>query len=144
MSTEPKQKNNRWMVIPLLVPIGLFCAWAVYNNIKLLPSCPLYNMSGVHCPGCGMTRATRAILNFDIIAAIRYNPLYVIFLPYLFWLTVPPFFAWVRKKKCVRKKPKKAIVVAFIVLFVFWFVLRNIPHPSLDWARPTPDTIFTK
>lgn len=49
--------------------------------VPILPVCPLHALTGLHCPGCGATRATRALLHGDIVAALHWNPLFVIALP---------------------------------------------------------------
>ena len=38
-------------------------------------SCPIKYVTGVSCPGCGMSRATWAILRLDFSAAVYYHPL---------------------------------------------------------------------
>jgi len=31
-----------------------------------------------------------------------------------------------------------------LMVFLFWFIARNIPHPAFEWTRPTPDTLFDR
>jgi len=45
--------------------------------------CPIKNLTGRNCPGCGMTRATSSALHGDFKQALRYNRLVVIVLPIL-------------------------------------------------------------
>ncbi len=54
----------------------LFCVGALLI-ILLLPSfyrCPFYTISGIPCPGCGMTRAFFSALGMDWRQALRWNP----------------------------------------------------------------------
>lgn len=44
------------------------------------PPCPVKALFKIPCPGCGMTRAAKALMRFDISAAFRYN---IIFIPLL-------------------------------------------------------------
>lgn len=54
---------------------------AVYAVMQLLGiTCPIKFLTGISCPGCGMTRAWLALLRLDLHAALAYHP--------LFWL--PP------------------------------------------------------
>jgi hypothetical protein len=36
--------------------------------------CPFYLLTGIHCPGCGMTRACIALARGEIGQALQYNP----------------------------------------------------------------------
>lgn len=38
--------------------------------------CPFRNLTGMPCPGCGMTRAWFAFLRLDILSAIYYHPMF--------------------------------------------------------------------
>jgi hypothetical protein len=50
------------------------------------PLCPMAGTFGVPCPGCGLTRATLALLRGDIHAALHFHP--------LVWLLAPLFIGF--------------------------------------------------
>jgi hypothetical protein len=55
----------------------LFCVGALVL-IRLLPyfyRCPFYAVTGIPCPGCGMTRAFFAAVHLDWRQALRWNPM---------------------------------------------------------------------
>lgn len=56
--------------------LGLFIALTQLMGI----TCLIKELTGVSCPGCGMTRATMALVKLDFAAAVYYHPL-VFFLP---------------------------------------------------------------
>ena len=43
--------------------------------------CPLKYITGISCPGCGMTRAWGAVLRLDFAAAFRFHPLWILPIP---------------------------------------------------------------
>ena len=45
------------------------------------PLCPLAGSMGVPCPGCGLTRATLALLHGDVRAALHFHPLVLLLTP---------------------------------------------------------------
>jgi hypothetical protein len=50
----------------------------------LLP-CPIRNIFGIRCPGCGMTRAFVAMSSGNMPRAWRHNPFSFIVVPLLAW-----------------------------------------------------------
>ncbi len=45
--------------------------------------CPMAVITGIPCPGCGMTRATLHALHGDFAASFRFHPLAMIIVPLL-------------------------------------------------------------
>jgi hypothetical protein len=41
------------------------------------PLCPLHAVTGIPCPGCGMTRAARSLIQGDFRDAALFNPLFM-------------------------------------------------------------------
>ncbi|MBR5527542.1 MAG: DUF2752 domain-containing protein [Clostridia bacterium] len=56
-------------------------AYALFNYFGI--SCVYLELTGIPCPGCGMTRALFAVLRGDLAAAIKHNAL-IFFMPYVF------------------------------------------------------------
>jgi hypothetical protein len=42
---------------------------------RFVPACPFHALTGVPCPGCGVTRAALAFFRGDLAAAFGWNPL---------------------------------------------------------------------
>lgn len=83
--------------------------------------CPVKALTGLNCPGCGITRMFVALFHGNIYQAFRYNPLVFIELPILVILILLYKF---------NKKSRKVVNVLFIILLVITIVygiLRNIP-----------------
>ena len=57
-----------------------------------LPTCPLYELTGLWCPGCGLTRATHAVLRGHLGAAFGYN----LFFPLFLGAIIVGWLAWMR------------------------------------------------
>ena len=70
-------KRDFWLVNILIgsaVLLTLF--FLLLQHTGVLPSfpCVLYMALGIYCPGCGGTRALRALLGGHFIRSLRYNP----------------------------------------------------------------------
>lgn len=64
--------------------------------------CPIRFITGVSCPGCGMTRAIVSILRLDFAGAFHYHPLFILapvmFLLFIFEDYIKPGivkFSWI-------------------------------------------------
>lgn len=66
-------KRFFWTISPLSL-IGVLIALEV-------PLCPMKNFLGVPCPGCGLTRATEAMLTGDLASMVLFHPLAPIVTP---------------------------------------------------------------
>jgi hypothetical protein len=102
--------------LPLLVLI----AFAVIP----LPTCPSRLFVGLPCPGCGLTRATLALLRFDLEAMWRFHPLAPIMTPVVGWALTKPVLeelGWIPKHRVFLRVPNVvwgALVLAFFGLYV--------------------------
>jgi hypothetical protein len=61
--------------------VGLLIAPFAIGMAVDLPLCPSAALLGVPCPGCGLTRATLALLHGDLGTALRFHPLVPILAP---------------------------------------------------------------
>ena len=79
---------------------------------------PVTDLFGFPCPGCGMTRATLALLRLDFVAAFKYNP--SIYIGILLLIYVP--LRNIKLFTNLNIKPNKVILYAgllVIAIFVF-------------------------
>lgn len=75
-----KHKSTQKVILALLL---LVYFGVVYTVFPLLGwDCVFLTFFGVPCPGCGMTRAAKALLRLDLAAAWHYHPL-VFAMPYV-------------------------------------------------------------
>lgn len=51
-----------------------------------LPLCPTRALFGVPCPGCGLTRASAALLRLDLVSVWRFHPLAPVLVPLVLFL----------------------------------------------------------
>ncbi len=95
VSQQDQPKHRRWhLIAALLADVRLSRAMllgtGIYGilvcfNLPVFP-CPFNNVTGLPCPGCGMTRSTLALMNGRFLDSLRYNALTWIMI--LFWLIV--------------------------------------------------------
>jgi len=61
--------------LALVLGAALLTIYAVDpSQHALTPPCPYRTLLGLACPGCGLTRATHALLHGDVSRAFAFNP----------------------------------------------------------------------
>lgn len=87
---------------------ALFFAWLALYLLDI--GCVFRLMTGIPCPGCGMTRAWLAALRLDFAAAIAYHP--------LFWAVPIAFVLAFVREETTSDKVKCGIDIVIAVLCV--------------------------
>lgn len=102
----------------------------------IYPPCPFYTFTRLHCPACGTTRSTHALLHGRVAQAFAYNPISPWLLPIL------GVYALYRAARFIRGQPREPrrvsnawLWVMFAVILAFW-IARNIPVKPFTWIAP--------
>ncbi len=101
------------------------------------PKCLFHQWSGLHCAGCGMTRATHALLQGDVLTALRYNPLIMgLILTGVLALACEGIARWSGKNLPLRLHPSWRLVRGLVVLLIAFWIMRNIPNWPFTLLAP--------
>lgn len=96
------------------------------------PACPFRAATGLDCPGCGGTRAVRALTQGDLGRAADHNLLFLLVLP----LLVAGWALWLGRsldlthRRLLRWTPTTNAVVAAVL--ASWWVARALPFEPLS------------
>lgn len=96
------------------------------------PLCPLKAVVGWDCPACGCLRATHALTNGQIGAALDHNVIWVLMVP----VVVLGWAAWMARSlgaTVPRLRLPSWVAPAFIIGLVAFGVVRNLPIPGHDF-----------
>ncbi len=104
--------------VKLLIPLSMVAVvYLIFHLVGI--GCPIKFVSGISCPGCGMSRACLSLLSLDFSAAFHYHP--------LFWIV--PLFPVLYILREAGKFPKKAYdtcIIAICVLFLGVWLVRML------------------
>lgn len=94
--------------------------------------CLFHLSTGLHCPGCGSTRAISSIMQGDLATALKNNLLILLWGPYLVYRGIQAARSWIdQEPKRIWEPPKRFIFVFLIITFAYT-VLRNLPIEVLN------------
>ncbi len=68
-----------WCILAALLALGIFVRVTGIGISRILGGCAFHELTGLYCPGCGGTRAMRALFAGDIIRSFCYHP----FVPFI-------------------------------------------------------------
>ncbi|MFD2673249.1 DUF2752 domain-containing protein [Marinicrinis sediminis] len=99
--------------------------WLPVTNIGV--PCVFHSLTGLDCPGCGMTRASLALLNGDLYQVFRFNP--------LIFFIAPLYIAFLIASKMQKRQLSQWLIVIMVISALAFGILRNVPF--FDWLAPT-------
>jgi hypothetical protein len=113
--TLMKYANNKKQLKTIILIFFIVIIYILLNNKLHRSICIFYNITGVPCPGCGMTRSFMSLLKLDFKSSFNYHPLFplVFFLPFLI----------------IRKNTK--LIFLFCSVFIIVWMIRLVfyfPH----------------
>lgn len=118
MGEQPKRKKIAMAAAyaaAIAMPLVLLFLFNPETN-RLFPPCPVYWVTGFHCPGCGSLRALHNLMHGHLFTALTLNPLMIISIPLVAVMFSNP--AWVYR----RWVPWAALVV-----LIGYGIVRNVP-----------------
>lgn len=119
---SPKQRVGSLALGGLVFGLGAF------GLMELRLGCLFRELTGLHCPGCGMTRAMQAAMQGEMVKAFRFNPLGMILLPLVGVGIGMEMLGWVRRRPLPFRLEFGARGVWLIagIVVLFW-IFRNLP-----------------
>lgn len=117
--------------------VGVFFV-SYFNPVTagFFPVCPLYAMTGLLCPGCGMTRGFHAFFSGDFLGAMRYNALLPVFFLLFAYFGVSMFLVLTRGRGLSFKIFRPASILALLIVLIVFAVVRNLPYYPFTLLAP--------
>lgn len=115
----------------ILIYLGLLLIFITYYILNkktgfYIP-CIFHEITGLDCPGCGITRCLFHLINLNFLDAFKVNPLVFIYLPFIiaYYLYQSYLYIYDKKDKILVKIPKYFMYIV-LVITILYGVLRNI------------------
>lgn len=115
-------------ILWVLAGAGAFALFFVFDPsaLRYCPPCPFHAMTGLHCPGCGSTRALHQLAHGNFISAFRLNALAILAVPVLGVLLA----------RGGRQFIRPVWIWSLLAVVVVFGVLRNLPWQPFMLLAP--------
>ncbi|HEY2787596.1 MAG TPA: DUF2752 domain-containing protein [Fimbriiglobus sp.] len=131
-------RGSLWLLLTCGAAAGLYVLAVVPpTTSSWYPPCMLHATTGLHCPGCGLTRAVHAALNGNFSQAFAYNVLAPVFLAVAGFAAVKSLWYWTwGTNPPQNRETSKWIPIGIAVCLVLFGILRNIPAYPFTLLAP--------
>lgn len=99
--------------------------WLPWTGLSI--PCVFHEVTGLYCPGCGITRTVLSLIHGDLPQAFRFNM--------LVFVLAPMYLAYAISTKYKWNMTKNAIMACMLGLTLLFGILRNTP--MFGWMAPT-------
>lgn len=122
----PGQRLRRLLTGLLLVAaVGIgYALWVNLTHLSI--PCPFHAITGLQCPGCGVTRMCLALLRLDVSGAWKANPALLLLLPLLGGLLGYRAVVYVRRGSVPTARWETLVWSGMAVVLLLWGIWRNI------------------
>lgn len=127
--------KKKRLIVTIIVFLGILCFSFLYYKLNSLyhigVPCVFYEITGLYCPGCGITRTVFAIIRLDFVSAIHNNFLIITVIPFVL------YYLFIKLKNWILFKDNDSEIYPMwfwytLAIFTFLFgILRNFEFFSI-------------
>lgn len=131
-------KQIEFGLVTAIIVAVLGVIWAVNpEQPGFFPPSPFRALTGYYCPGCGTLRGLHQLLHGHWLAALDYNPLMVLSLPFMVYAYGSYGLRAIAGRRILPsvRIPARWIWLLLQVILAYW-VLRNLPFAPFSWLAP--------
>lgn len=124
--------DSRIRLKKLLIKAALICGvglgYAFFSSVFHwgIP-CPIHAVTGLYCPGCGVSRMSLALLRLDVTEAASWNIGVMVALPFAAVVFVYQAVRYVKTGDARMRRWQDVLIWVMIGWLLVFTVLRNLP-----------------
>ena len=143
-SVLPRNKTTASTVERVLAASGVLSILAgtfiisYFNPVTagFFPQCPRYAMTGLHCPGCVLTRWFHPLFQCVVLTAVDYNALLPFYAFTIGYLMISMILIAGRGRGLTWSVFKPAAMYGFVIVLLIFGVVRNLPFYPFTILAP--------
>ena len=127
MSSELIKKRAVRVIVKYAVIVGIGLLYALFVSVSGIGvPCPLFTLTGLQCPGCGVSRMALALLQWDFASAFRANPVILLTSPTLLFCLLRAEICYIRTGEVCSSRLYRILLCAEAVVLLVFGIVRNI------------------
>jgi hypothetical protein len=137
------RRGFRFALVAVVAGLGLALLYVVAvvppTEDTWYPKCTFHRTTGLHCPGCGLTRSAHAALNGRFLQSLVYNATAPVVFPMLAYAILSSLWAWAKQERTPYKPGKvwhRYAWYAFGIFVVIYGIIRNLPFEPFTTLAP--------
>lgn len=121
-----KKRALNLLALLTVLAVGSAIYTVVCKAIGFGIPCLFNIITGLQCPGCGISRMFISLLEGDFISAWHYNSCVLVMLPFFIYLAIRLSYGYVKNNSLALYKAETVIVTIMIVVLLLFAVWRNV------------------
>lgn len=122
----PQQRLRRLCIgLALVLAAGVgYAGWVHLTHLSV--PCLFHMVTGLQCPGCGVSRMCLALMRLDITSAWQANPVLLLLLPLIGGLLAYRAVVYVRRGHVPTQRWETLVWGGLAVVLLIWGIVRNV------------------
>ncbi len=127
LNTEQQERLNKTLKGFLILFLVCFLYFIFVKIVGFGIPCIFHTVTGLHCPGCGISRMFIALFKLDFKAAFQYNALIFALSPIALFFIVRHYVLYILYGKRKSEKFETVLLIIALILLIIFGILRNLP-----------------
>lgn len=121
-----KKRMKKIIVRGIIIALLLICyAVIVITTGKSIP-CLIHLLTGLQCPGCGISRMLISMLYGDFRTAFSFHPFLFITWPVLLTLLLNADYRYIKQGRANLSSSMNLVAITYVVLLLVFSIWRNL------------------
>lgn len=125
-----KKRLKKILIAAILLIAACLLYYFINKYTGFAIPCVFHLVTGLSCPGCGISRMFISLLEFDFIGAIKYNAAVFFAMPFMLFLFAEIIVKYIKKGTFILSGRQNIFIYSLIAYFIIFAVIRNIPYFS--------------